>query len=92
MIMVAMTSELSYNEMTPLLILLAAVFLGTGKCSRELLLPIAASMFVKFKSVIEIFWDEDFMVRNTVKKDNLDFRPLSVEDEDIGGLIHLKLL
>jgi len=25
-------------------------------------------MFVKFKSVIEIFWDEDFMVRNTVKK------------------------
>ena len=68
MIMVAMTSELSYNEMTPLLILLAAVFLSTGKCSRELFPPIAASMFVKFKSVIEIFWDEDFMVRNTVKK------------------------
>ena len=35
--------------------------------SRELFPPIAASM-LKFKSVIEIFWDEDFMVRNTVKK------------------------
>ena len=38
----------------------------------ELLPTIAASMFVKFKrnlykSVIEIFWDEVFMVRNTVK-------------------------
>ena len=26
------------------------------------------------------------------KKDNLDIRPLSVEDEVIGGLIHLKPL
>ena len=36
--------------------------------SRELFPLIAASMFVKFKSVIEIFQDEDFMARNTVKK------------------------
>ena len=59
--------------MTPLPILIAAVFLGTGNCSfrnvhGSFFPPIAASMFVKFKSVIEIFWDEDFMVRNTVKK------------------------
>ena len=43
--------------------------------SRELFPPVAASTFVKFKrnlymckSVIEILWDEVFMVRNTVKK------------------------
>ena len=36
--------------------------------SRELFPPIAASMFVKFNSVIELFQDEDFMARNTVKK------------------------
>ena len=36
--------------------------------SGELFPAIAASMLVKFKSVIEIFWDEDFMVRNMVKK------------------------
>ena len=36
--------------------------------SRELFPPIAASMFVKLNSVIEIFQDEDFMARNTVKK------------------------
>ena len=43
-------------------------------------------MFVKFlseicKSVIEIFWDKDFVVRNTVKMDNLDVRMFSVENE-----------
>ena len=58
--------------MTLLPILLAAVYLGTGiffeNHSRELFPPIAASRFVKFcKSVIEIFWDKDFVVRNTVK-------------------------
>ena len=39
--------------------------------SRKLFSPIAASIFVSLseicKSVIEIFWDEDFMVINTVK-------------------------
>ena len=39
--------------------------------SRKLFAPRAASMFVSFseicKSVIEIFWNEVFMVRNTVK-------------------------
>ena len=29
------------------------------------------------ESVIEIFWDEVFMVRNTVKMGNLEVRPLS---------------
>ena len=42
------------NEMTPLPILLAAVFLGTGNCSSKKSFtgafpPIAASLFVKFK-------------------------------------------
>ena len=39
--------------------------------SRKLFSPIAASIFVSLseicKSVIEIFWDEVFMVINTVK-------------------------
>ena len=35
--------------------------------SRERFPPIAASMFEICKSVIEIFWDKDFVVRNTVK-------------------------
>ena len=30
------------------------------------------------KSVIEIFWDEVFIVRNTVKQENLDVWPLFV--------------
>ena len=33
------------------------------------------------KSVVEIFWDEVFMVKNTVKMENLDVWPLSVETE-----------
>ena len=33
------------------------------------------------KSVIEILWDEVFMVRNTVKMDNLDVWLLSVKHE-----------
>ena len=33
------------------------------------------------KSVVDIFWDEVFMARNTVKNDNLDVWPLSVENE-----------
>ena len=44
--------------------------------SGELFRPIVASMFMKlkrnYKSVIEIFWDEVFIVRNKVKKENLD--------------------
>ena len=44
--------------------------------SGELFPPTVASMFVKLKrnckSVIEIFWDEVFIVKNTVKKENLD--------------------
>ena len=44
------------NEMTLLPILLAAVYLGTGNCSSKICM-----------SVIEIFWDEVFVVRNTVK-------------------------
>ena len=35
MIRVTMTSELSFNEMTPLPISLAAVFLDTGNCSSK---------------------------------------------------------
>ena len=56
------------NKMTPLLILLAALFLGT---------EVHRSFFVQYsplcllslskESVIETFWDEVFMVRNTVK-------------------------
>ena len=42
----------------------------------ELFPPIVASMFVTLKrnrkSVIEILWDEVFIVRNKVKKENLD--------------------
>ena len=34
-----------------------------------------------YENVIEIFWDEVFMVRNTVKLDNLDLWPLPVESE-----------
>ena len=36
---------------------------------------------VKFKSVIEIFWDEGLIVRNSKKMENLDVWPLSVENE-----------
>ena len=59
-----------------LLAVLAAVYLGTGNCYSKIVQgsffpPIAASMFVNLseicKSVIEIFWDDIFMVRNTVK-------------------------
>ena len=48
------------NEMTPLPIILAAIFL-TGNCSYKI-------AHVICKSVIEIFWDEVFIIRNTVKK------------------------
>ena len=77
------------NEMTLLPILLGAVFLGTGNCpsffqnrSRELFTPIKWSLIEICKSlIIEIFWDEVFMVFNTVKMDSLDVWPLSVENE-----------
>ena len=64
------------NEMTLLPILLAAVYLGTGNCSSKI---VYWSFFLQWpprcswslreicKSVIEIFWDKDFVVRNTVK-------------------------
>ena len=66
--------------MTPLPIILAAIYFSLGtvltKCSGELFPPIVASMFVKLtrncKSVIEIFWDEVFIVRKKKKKENLD--------------------
>ena len=65
------------NEMTPLPILLAAAFLGTGNCSSKI---VYRSFFLQkpprcswslseiYKSVFEIFWGDVFMVRNTVKK------------------------
>ena len=64
------------NELTLLAILLAAVFLGTENCSSKI---VRGSFFLLYrprcsrslsgicKSVIEIFWDTFFMVRNTVK-------------------------
>ena len=64
------------NEMTPLLILLVAVFLGTGNCSSKIVywsffllkLPrFSWSLSEICKNVIEIFWEEVFMVRNSVK-------------------------
>ena len=63
------------NEMTLLPILLATVYLGTGTCSSKI---VHESFFLQYdwcssslseicKSVIEIFWEEVFMFRNTVK-------------------------
>ena len=61
--------------MTPLPILLVAVFLGTGNCSSKI---VHGSFFLQYPprlswslseiyvSVIEIFWNEVFMVRNVV--------------------------
>ena len=60
--------------MTPLPIILAAILL-TGNCSYQFVHGIC-------KSVIETFWDEVFIVRNTVKKkENLDVWLLSEENE-----------
>ena len=62
--------------MTPLPILLVAVFLGTGTCSSKI---VHGSFFLQYPprlswslseiyvSVIEIFWNEVFMVWNVVK-------------------------
>ena len=69
--------------MTPLPIILAAIFrnishweLFLQNRSGKLFPLIVALMFVKLKrnckSVIEIFWDKGFIVRNKVKKENLD--------------------
>ena len=60
------------NEMKLLPILLAAVYLGTGNCSSKIVFPPTAtsmswSLSEICKTVIEIFWDKVFMVRNTVK-------------------------
>ena len=66
--------------MTPLPILLAAIFLGTGNCSYKIV-----HFFLSYgricKSVIEIFWDEVFIARNTVKQEDLDVWPLFVANE-----------
>ena len=64
------------NEMTLLPILLTEVFIGTGNCSSKIIQGsfflqkpprCSWSLSVFCKSVIEIFWDKDFAVRNTVK-------------------------
>ena len=64
------------NEMTLLPTLLAAWFLGTGNCSSKIVYwnfflqqPPRCSWSLSeiCKSVIEIFWEQAFMVRNTVK-------------------------
>ena len=64
------------NEMTLLPILLAVVYLGTENCSSKI---IHWSFFLQWrprcswslseicKSVVEIFWDKDFVDRNTIK-------------------------
>ena len=64
------------NKMTLLPILLAAVYLGAGNCSSKI---VYESFFLQqrpryssglreiCKSFIEIFWNEVFMVKNTVK-------------------------
>ena len=80
MIKVAMTSELSQQRNDAITYYTYSnishweLFLQNR--SGELFPPIVASMFVKLKrnckSVIEIFWDEVFIVRNKVKKENFD--------------------
>ena len=64
------------DEMTLRRILLGAVFLGTGNCSFKIIhgsfflqkrLRCSWSLSEIGKSVIEIFWDKVFMVRNGVK-------------------------
>ena len=35
------------------------------------------------KSIIEIFWDDVYIVRNKVKNENLDVWPSSVENEPL---------
>ena len=64
------------NEMTILPILLPAVYLDTGNCSPKI---VHESFFLQYRpqclwslskictSVIEIFWDEVFIVRNALK-------------------------
>ena len=64
------------NEMTPLLILLRAVFHGTGNSSFKI---VHGSFFLQYpprcswslreicKILIEVFWDEVFMVTNTLR-------------------------
>ena len=59
--------------MMPLPIILAAIFL-TWNCSCKI-------VHRNCKSVIETFWDEVFVVRNVLKKENLDVSPLSEENE-----------
>ena len=64
------------NEMTPLPILLAAWFLGTGNCSSKIVYwnfflqqPPRCSWSLSeiCKSVIEIFWEQVFMVKKKKK-------------------------
>ena len=78
MIRVAMTSELSQQRNDAIIYFTCSIISRHWKLFFqnhlwELFPPMVASMFMKFKrnnlckSVIEIFWDEVFMVRNTVK-------------------------
>ena len=78
MISVAMTSELSQQRNYAITYFTCSSIsrhweLFFQNRSQELFPPIATSMFVTFKRnlicerVIEIFWDEVFMVRYTVK-------------------------
>ena len=84
MIRVAITSELSEQPVTPLPIILAATFL-TGNCSSKIVHGAFSSNSrldvreVKTESVRAL--RRYFIVRNTVKEENLDVWPLSVENE-----------
>ena len=76
MIRVAMTSELSQQRNDAITYFTSAIILGIGNLTKSFtgafFSNTVASMFVKFKqnlkSVIEIFWNEVFIIRNTVRK------------------------
>ena len=83
------------NEMASSSILLAAVFLGigtffptsfTGAFSSNCRLRCSRSLSEICGSVTEIFWNWShfFLVWNTVKLDNLDLRPLSLQTGECG--------
>ena len=76
MIRVAMTSKLSQQRNDAITYFTSAIILGIGNLTKSFtgafFSNTVASMFVKFKqnlkSVIEIFWNEVFIIRNTVRK------------------------
>ena len=71
-----MTSELSQQRNDAITYFTSAIILGIGNLTKSFtgafFSNTVASMFVKFKqnlkSVIEIFWNEVFIIRNTVRK------------------------